>query len=81
MIEPMDYERIKKEVDDKLFKVVETEDCLQKCAVRLANFIFDNSNNIATDEIDLPLSVGWEFKVRGNHYQVAMEIRKVETDD
>ena len=78
MIEPMDYERIKKEVDDKLFKVIETEDCLQKCAVRLANFIFDNSHDIATDKIKLPLTVGWEFEVRGRKYQTIMNIQEVE---
>ena len=78
MIEPMDYERIKKEVDDKLFKVIETEDCLQKCAVRMASFIFDNSHDIATDKTELPLTVDWEFEVRGRKYQTILYIREVE---
>ena len=75
-IEPLCFERIKKEFGDKLFKVIETEDCLQKSAIRLASFIFDNSNQIATNKMNLPLCVGWEFKIKNEKYQVVMEIKK-----
>ena len=75
-IEPLCYERIEKELDDKLFKVIETEDCLQKSAIRMANFIFNNSNQIATNKMNLPICVGWEFQIRNEKYQVVMEIRK-----
>lgn len=78
MMKPMNYELVKKELDERLFKVVETEDCLQKSAVKMANFIFTNSHSIAVGETELPITVGWEFKVRDSHYQVVMEIRKVE---
>ena len=75
-IEPVCYERIGKELDDKLFKVIETEDCLQKSAIKMANFIFNTSNQIATNKMKLPLCVGWEFQIKNEKYQVVMEIRK-----
>ena len=77
MTEPLILEKIRKETEEELFKIVETEDCLQKSAIRLANFVFNNSNQIATGETKLPLKVGWEFKVKGETYQVIMEIKKL----
>ena len=74
------FEKIRKETVEELFKIVETEDCLQKSAIRLANYVFDNSNDIATGEIRLPLRVGWEFTVKGEEYQMIMEIKKLKGD-
>lgn len=80
MIEPLILEKIRKETEYELFKIVETEDCLQKSAIKLANYVFDNSNDIATGETRLPLKVGWEFTVKGETYQMIMEIKKLKGD-
>ena len=80
LIEPTNWKVIRQTMDEILFNINSIEDCLQKSAIKMANFVFNNSHQIATGEMELPVSVGWEFNVRGSRYQVVMNIREAEDE-